>query len=147
MVKGIAQLERRMRAIPDAIVTEVTAQADKETGKLVQEMRGLCTSAEVRAQIEAVPAEMQIRQRSNGKGYGTIAAKVRVKPLTDKRIADLPRWLEFGTKGRVQATTGRETGAATASPYFFPVYRANKKRIRANLSRAVLRALKKLNKA
>jgi hypothetical protein len=147
MVKGVLRVKRQFDQVGKFVRDEVTGQIDKEAGKLVVDMRALCTSDVVRAQIEHDAAEAATMRARNGWAYGKIYARVYVRPLSDKRIADLPRWLEFGTKGRVQATTGRETGAATASPYFFPVYRANKKRIRANLSRAVLRALKKLNKA
>lgn len=64
------------------------------------------------------------------------------------------RWVEFGTKARVgryrdasgrKRNAGKRGHAATpAHPFFFPVWRAHKRRLRGVITRRVNAAIKKL---
>lgn len=54
-------------------------------------------------------------------------------------------WFEFGTNERVQKTTGRRTGRITPTPFFFPVYRANKQRVLSNMRSTLRRVIRKIN--
>ncbi|EBA06002.1 hypothetical protein [Sagittula stellata] len=53
-------------------------------------------------------------------------------------------WFEFGTAERF-TKDGKSTGRITAGPYFFPVYRANKRRVLTSLRSTLRRAVRKIN--
>lgn len=57
----------------------------------------------------------------------------------------IARWWEFGTLNRVQKTTGRRTGSIPAQPYFWPVWRSNRSRVKARLTGILRRAIRKAN--
>lgn len=76
--------------------------------------------------------------KNPGKTYDKIAITIYAR---GRGFAAM--WFEHGTAERFQKSTGRRTGRVTAQPFFFPVYRANKKRIRSTINAAVRRGFKK----
>ncbi len=131
MVTGVTALHRRFAKVPNVIKAEVEKQIAKEADKLVAEMKLVVSekSGDLRESIDwtwgDAPAGSLVIGRAFGKDYG----KVSVTIYADKFYA---RHQEFGTI------------KMAANPFFFPIYRANKTRIRGNLTRAVTRAMKKV---
>lgn len=146
MVQGVSALNRRLMSIPQKVRVEVVAQMEKEANKLVQEMRSLRPAREIIIDWtwgDAPAGSVTIGQVGQNR-FGKIAITVYATARKNGRaFPNLAAWFEFGTGPRSQRKTGRYTGVMPASPYFFPVYRANRSRIRGSISRAVTRGVKK----
>lgn len=139
MVKGAGQLHARLKRVPAIVRRELELQLEKEATKLVAEMNVLKPLQEIEINWtwgDAPKGSLKIGT-VKGKEFGKIA-------ITIYAVGDgfSPEWFEFGTKPRFH-DSGQSTGQILASPFFWPVYRSNKKRVRAGLTRAVNRAMRK----
>jgi hypothetical protein len=148
MVEGVAQFRRRMQAIPAKVEKEVRREIERVVPQLVSQMEF----------INPLPGAIRIdwtwgapprgalalaQSRPDGNGIrATIYATSREGRFADL-FADMARAFEFGTGPRFQRRTGRFTGRMPAQPYFFPVYRAERRRARSAITRAVRRAFTK----
>lgn len=151
MVWGVADLRRQLDSVPRYVQKAIKEQIEKEARKLVGWMRGLNPmpgTITIDWTWGDVPAgALRIGQVKDRK-YSTISIQVYATATTEEYpdgFAAVASWAEFGTNERVRKD-GSGTGRIIASPYFFPVYRANRRGIRSNISRAVTRAVKKANK-
>lgn len=139
---GQDKLHRQLASVPGRILAEVKPFLEIEAEKIVREMRSLIHSrsgalaASIGWTWGDVPAGAIKIGSVDGKKYGTLSISI-FAGTRDKSLgsadAFYARWVEFGTT------------AAAASPYFFPVFRANRKRIKAGLSRLVRRAMQRSN--
>lgn len=133
-------------AIPQKVKAEVVAQLEKEAEKLVAEMNALKPNRAIIIDWTwgDVPAGAVTLGRVGRTQFEKIAITIYATGVSNgKPFPGLAGWFEFGTRPRVQKTTGRYTGQIVASPYFFPVYRSNRTRIRGNISRAITRGVRK----
>lgn len=143
MVTGTAQLRARFKRVPEIVRRELSAQMEKEAEKLVAEMNSVKPTARIDIGWtwgDAPKGSLTIGS-FKGREFGKL--KVTIYAVGD----DIPaEWFEFGTSTRFHKTgknAGRSTGKMPATPFFWPIYRANRRRIRTNLSRAVSRAMRK----
>ncbi len=148
MVKGISELRARFQAVPRKVRDEVTAEIEKQARQLVSQMRQLNRYGDIRVNWTwgDAPAGALVVGRAFGRDYGRVAATIyAIGPrLADSRVPiTLAEVVEFGSKPRRQRSTGRRTGSMPATPYFFPVYRANRSRARGAITRAITRAVKR----
>ena len=130
MVTGVAAMKRRFAKVPQIIKDELQKQIAKEATKIVAEMKSVAPrkDGDLIKSInwtwgDAPAGSVKIGQ-AFGNEYGQVVATIYVGEF-------YARFLEFGTV------------KMPASPFFFPVYRANKTRVLANLKRALTRAMKK----
>lgn len=149
MVKGVASFKRRLRDIPENVRNEVVLSMQRVAENVTREMRSWnpLTDSDIEinwtwgdAPIGSISVG-QVKQNKYDKIAITIYAKGRSGGANGKGFAAM--WFEFGTGERFQKTTGRRTGRITAQPFFFPVYRSNKTRIKKTISAAVRRGFKK----
>jgi hypothetical protein len=155
MVQGLDKLARQLAAVPAVVQEEVRASLATSADALVAQMMAARPEKGKAIMISwswlgenGVGVKTYTSRKTGAKGeYGMIAVKIRATgPRLNARIPfDLAQAFEFGTKQRFQITTDRETGAMGSRPFFFPVYRANKRNIRARARAAVARAVKRLN--
>lgn len=143
MVTGVAELHAKLAEVPQLVQDEVVQEMEKSAALLVSEMKALVPEDEgdLKSSIgwswgDAPAGSLTIgsfRGREFGKLKITIYAGNSTTIVTNKRGIEFQnaRLQEFGTVNMA------------ANPYFFPVFRANKTRIRSNISRAVTRAFKK----
>lgn len=145
MARGMADLSRRLRAIPGAVEAELRAQLEREAVKLVSDMNLVKPLPEIEIGWTwgDAPAGSYALARSGNDG------RIRVTIYATAKTGDFPggfpavaRWFESGTGERV-TTTGARRGRITPQPYFFPVWRANRSRVQSNLRRAITRGVKK----
>lgn len=151
MVKGTAKFQSKMRAIPKLVVREVQPALRKTAEDVTKEME---LFNPLRGTIDIDwrdgPGPKGTMKSDAGKGAimsVSVFANAYVSSLPGKRgvsgwFPAVARWFEFGTGPRAQETTGRFTGRIPAQPYFFPVIRANRRRIRSRVRAAVRRAFK-----
>ena len=149
MVKGVAALHARFKRVPGVVRDALVKQIEKEANKLVSQMNAIKPNAAIVVDWtwgDAPAGTLKLAKTSSGGDFGKISATIYATAKTGeypKGFKALAVWFEFGTADRVQKKTGRRTGRITASPYFYPVYRANKSNVKRNLTNAVRRAIKK----
>jgi len=142
-VKGLPQVKRRLRQIPDRVKDAAEAEIAKQAAKLVGQMRAanpLKGSIFIDWTWGDAPAGGIALARSKG-ARGVFATVYAAGNAGGRPFPALTWWWEYGTGARVQRSTGRYTGRIPANPYFFPVYRAERRRIRSAIGRAVRRAI------
>lgn len=151
MVQRQAEFKRRMAAIPELIQQQVRGELQIVAQQIVGQMRGLNPLPDTieidwtwgRAPKGSLTVGRVARQPRAGL-FITIYATARTE--TETSFGAIATWFEFGTQDRTlkQAPrAGHPTGRITPQPFFFPVYRAERRRARARITRAVRRALKK----
>lgn len=116
-VEGLARLKRRFAKLPQRMKTEVRLSLEKSADELVEFQKRLAPDD---PRTAAPDLKSSIRKRDG-------RHELSVEVFTDDFKA---AWLEFGTVNM------------SARPYFFPAYRASKKRIKSRTSRAVKKAVK-----
>lgn len=146
MVRGREALHRRIQAIPKNIRHAARAKMEQEATRIVAHMRNLNSHPAV--EINWTWGDPPGGALTLGR-VGASADDLRITIYATARSSEFPggfaalaRWAEFGTGPRYQKTTGRYVGAITASPYFYPAWRANSKRAKSAIRRAITKAFK-----
>lgn len=139
-MKGEAALKTAMMAIPQKIRDEVARELEAQAVKVVRDMKRLVPvdSGALRDSIgwtwgdapKGAVSVGQVRGRQYARMAITIYAGTRDKSL-GTADAFYARFQEFGTV------------KMPANPFFYPAWRANKTRVKAALTRAVKRAVRK----
>lgn len=127
-VEGLERLKARFAKIPPAMRDEVRIAIEKGADELVEMQKRL-------APVESGELRDSIRKRDGGHGLS-------VEVFTDDFKA---RWVEFGTSAHVAGGefSGAQIPSIPARPFFFPAYRALRKRIKSRITRAVSKAVKR----
>lgn len=134
MVKGLDRLHARFEAIPKAIRDEVAREMEKQAEALVRDMRTLAPKGRTHHLVESIGwtwGDAPKGSMTIGKVYGKDYGKVAIKIYAGGGAAFYARFQEFGTDHM------------PAHPFFYPAFRANKRKIKSALSRAVTRAVKR----
>ncbi|MBL4767651.1 MAG: hypothetical protein JKY94_08045 [Rhodobacteraceae bacterium] len=137
-VQGLAELNRRWSAIPDAVRQEVRKEMERTATELVAEMNSFKPLAEITISWtwgDAPKGSLVIGKSPKG-SYGAM----RITIYASGTDFD-PKWFEFGTDDRFHES-GKFVGRITASPFFFPIWRVRRRLVRGRISRAVSRAIK-----
>jgi hypothetical protein len=172
MVNGVAQLHRRLQAIPPRVEAEVRREFARVLPQVASQMDAISPLPgviDVDWTEGKAPAGSARSGAAQGGGFDPLMHSVRLFPDGSSEVLGVDRgdgvratlyatartsrypggfpavarWFEFGTGPRFQRTTGRYSGVIVAQPYFFPVYRAERRRIRSAITRAVRRAFQK----
>lgn len=132
MVEGLDKFNRRWKAIPRNAKINVRAALEDMANDLVEEMwsRAPYDDGTLQASIGwtwgDAPAGTLTIGSVGGREYGSM----RITIYAGGGDAFYARFQEFGTVKQV------------ANPFFFPVWRANRKRVRGRISRAISKAIK-----
>lgn len=137
MVQGIENIRRLHRQIPVIVRDEVSAAIEKKSEQIVREMKQIAPRGRSRRLIESIGwswgrsgrAGVRVRRSPRGQQFGRIGVTI----FAGGRGAFYARFQEFGTKNMA------------ANPFFFPVWRANRRSARAVVNAAVRRAFKRIN--
>lgn len=164
-IEGLAALERRFKAIPEraraalAQTMEASAQQVVDMAKRLVEVK----SGDLKNSIgwtwgdapkgAMVIGTVKARGSINIKSYGTM----RITIYAGSQQVFYARFVEYGTRphslsegaalpregrrGKLQGTGPQHPGA-TARPFFFPAYRANRKSVKAKMSAAFRKAIR-----
>ncbi len=139
MVQGLAQLQRKLTVtIPAKVEAATRAAMEKGAQEVVDMMKRLAPFEAIRDSInwtwgDAPKGSFTIFKSSSGREYAALRITIYV---ADWRA----HWFEFGTVERF-LKTGQPTGKIAASPFFFPSYRAMRKRIKSRITRAMKKAI------
>ena len=142
MVQGIAALNRKLTVVIPKRVEDATRLAmEKGAEELVGMMQRLAPFQDIRDSIKwkwgsAPKGAFTLDKVEASEGSGL---KITVY-ATDYRA----RWFEFGTSERFQKS-GKSTGVLPQHPFFFPSYRAMRKRIKSRVTREMKKAIQGLS--
>ncbi|MEQ8292487.1 MAG: hypothetical protein RIA08_09790 [Roseovarius sp.] len=142
MVQGLARFERRWKAIPKAVREAVTDTLEQNAKELVAEMNRVKPLDDIEVGWTwGKPPKGSVAVAKSAKTSLGVAITVwaRAKPGSGFNAG----WFEFGTSER-QQKSGKSTGAITAQPFFYPIYRARRRRGKSRLTRNVNKAIKRL---
>lgn len=142
MVEGLSAFNRRFSAIPVKVRAAVQAAMETGADELVQAMR---TQNPLPGEIEidwtwgqAPKGSVTVDSMDSGRGLAiTIYARAK------SGAGFSAWWFERGTDER-HHKSGKSTGRITAQPFFFPVYRALRRRVRSRITREMNKVLKSL---
>ncbi len=151
MVKGVDRVRRRLRALTAAFEQEIPDALERLATDIVKGMNAAKPIPEITVAwtrgADIPKGAVALAGVADGDG-SRVAITIYATASTTGVPGGFPaiaRWFEFGTAPRVQKTTGRYVGQITAQPYFYPIYRANKKRVRAQVRAAIDRAVRRIN--
>lgn len=158
-IKGLSKLQQKLAALPDAVKEEISKAMEQGAQEVVDFARRL------------VPVDEMTLYESIGWTWGDPPEGALVLARSKRRQGDglritvyagggeafYARWVEFGTAphnvargggtvaGRRSLASGGGLGhpGARAQPFFFPAYRASRRRIRSRISRATNAAARK----
>lgn len=141
VVKNVDKFKKRLRTAPKKVVDEVAVAMQRAAEATTKEMRVFNPLTDADIEInwtwgDAPPGAIKTGT-FNGNSYEKMAITIYARGRHVRA-----RWFEFGTPERYHKN-GKSTGRIVAQPFFFPVYRANKKRIKSRIKAAVTRAVKK----
>lgn len=143
-VQGLAQMQRRFDRIPQIVREEVRATMEKTADDIVADMVAMAPKDQLNLANsigwtwgEAPAGSLVIGSAGGDRAYGglriTIYAGGEATKVTNSRGIefDNARLQEFGTANM------------PANPYFFPIWRIWRRRMKARITAAMKRGLKK----
>jgi len=130
---------RRIRALPDAVRKQVQKDLRRSAEELVAAQKRV-------APVKTGTLRDSIKWRlgsARGKTGNTLRDEFTVTIYIDKRARHYAHLVEFGVsahenKGRFKGT---QNPGAPPQPYFFPTYRAQKRRIKGRVRRGLKKAI------
>jgi HK97 gp10 family phage protein len=115
-VRGLKQLQATLRTLPRKIETgAVRSSVRAGAGEIRDEVKRHAEYKSIKKAIAVQP-----RKKRGGRFRATVGIRT-----TGRNRAPHAHLIEFGTKERVQKTTGRRTGRMPARPYFEPAVEAS----------------------
>lgn len=134
MVKGVAKFQKRMRDIPLSVRLEVVKQLEKEADKVVRLMKAFAPKGTTRQLMNSIGwtwGDVPKGAITIGKVAGSSYDRISIKIYAGGDGAFYARFQEFGTVNMA------------ANPFFFPVWRSEKRRVKSGIKRAVKRGFQK----
>jgi HK97 gp10 family phage protein len=145
-IEGVDKLKRKMAAFPQLARQEIAKAMEQSAEEIVRLARSLAPfdDGDLQRSIgwtwgDAPAGSIKLGTvRQEGKGAGNLAITIYAGNAT----AFYARWVEFGTSAHVNGGrfTGTQHPGTRAQPFFFPAYRALRKRVRSRTTRAIRKA-------
>jgi HK97 gp10 family phage protein len=133
MVKGLAEFNRRWGAIPAKVRQAARDTLEQNAEEIVADMKRLAPKGESLDLVNSIgwtwgdaPEGSMVIGTVGGKEYSTL----RITIYAGGGDAFYARFQEFGTKDM------------PANPFFFPVWRTRKRRVKSRLTRNINKAIK-----
>ena len=144
-VIGLDKLRRKMIALPKAIEAEIRKAMETGAEEMVAMARRLAPvdDGDLRESIGWTWGEAPKGSMVIAKGGST---GMTITVYAGNSEAFYARWVEFGTVTHPQGGKfgGTRHPGTTAQPFFFPAWRATRKRVKSRTSRAVSKAAKRI---
>lgn len=132
LVKGLAEFNRRWAAVPKAVRVNTRAVMEDQANKIVDEMYTLAPqdTGDLAGSISwtwgEAPKGTLVIGTVGGQDYGAL----RITIYAGGDDAFYARFQEFGTR------------KMPANPFFFPVWRVRKRRVKSAITREINKAIK-----
>lgn len=131
-VKGLDEFKRKFEAIPEQIRKNVAATLEDIADDIVTQMYSTAPhdTGDLAGSIGWTWGEAPSGSLVIGKVGGNEYGAMRITIYAGDKDAFYARFQEFGTQDM------------PANPFFFPVWRANKRRVKSRITRAIKKAIK-----
>jgi len=145
-IQGLDRLRKKLTALPDKARESIAKAMEQSAAEVVAMAKSLAPvdSGALRDSIgwtwgDAPKGSMTLGTvRQSGKGAGNMVITI----FAGGSDAFWARWVEFGTAPHINGGiyAGSEHPGTRAQPFFYPSWRANRKRVRGRVTRAVNKA-------
>lgn len=157
-IENADRLRRRLAGFPKAVRAELSKALEEGAKEMVDLARKLVPvdDGDLRDSIGWTWGDAPKGSISLGTVDGPRSMNLRITVYAGNDKAFYARWVEFGTKPHSTAAGGQDARmiavasgqgkphpGARAQPFFYPSYRALRRRIRSRVTRAINRAAKK----
>lgn len=146
-VQGLGRLQRKLKRFPEVAEREIRKTMESIASEVVALAKSLAPrdSGELAESIGWTWGDAPKGALVLGEVRGRASSgNLRLTIYAGGGVAFYARWVEFGTSAHVNAGIfeGTEHPGTNAQPFFFPSWRALKRRSRGRLSRAITRSAK-----
>ncbi len=149
-VQGLDRLRRKLKALPDAARKEIAKAMEQSANEIVVLAKSLAPveSGDLQMSIgwswgDAPKGSMVLGTvKTEGKGAGNL----RITVFAGGGEAFYARFIEFGTAPHVNQGrfAGSQHPGTAAQPFFYPAYRATRRRAKGRVSRAITKSAKRV---
>jgi hypothetical protein len=143
-VLGLPKLQKKLLAFPQAAKEEIAKAMEESANEIVGMAKSLAQSSRVRNSIGWTYGDVP----KGALAIGGIKSRagILITIFAGSEEAFMARWEEFGTAPHTNAGifSGTQHPGTAPRPYFFVSYRANRRRIKSRVSRAISRSAKKV---
>lgn len=151
-IEGLDRLNRKLAALPAAARKRIREAMEQGANEIVSMMKSLAPfkSGDLRESIDwtwgAAPKGAMTIASVRSRGPGATGSENLITIYAGNAEAYYVRFVEFGT---AQHTAGGKFAGATipaipASPFFYVSFRANRRRVKGRISRAINKAAKEV---
>ncbi|MEO7172026.1 HK97-gp10 family putative phage morphogenesis protein [Flavobacterium sp.] len=146
-IQGLQSLRRKLRRLPDLARQEIAKAMEKIAAEVVALAKSLVPvdDGDLLRSIgwtwgDAPKGSVSLGEVSGGRGAGNL--RITIYAGDDK--AFYARWVEFGTSSHENGGrfAGSEHPGTAAQPFFYPAWRALRKRARSSITRAITKSAK-----
>ena len=146
-IQNLDRLQRKLKALPDAVRKRIKQAMAEVANDIVNMAKGLVPtdSGDLRNSINWSWGDAPKGSISLASVAGLGGAKdLTITIYAGNSEAFYARWVEFGTAPHVNGGIfeGTKHPGTSAKPFFFVSYRANRKRGKSKISRAITKAAK-----
>ncbi|MBJ6986941.1 HK97-gp10 family putative phage morphogenesis protein [Devosia sp. MC521] len=149
-IQGLESLKRKLRAFPKAVESEIRKAMEQSANEIVALAKSLAPvdSGDLQMSIswtwgEAPKGAIVLGRVKSG---ATATGNMKITVFAGGGDAYYARMIEFGTAPHLNG--GRFAGSkhpgSAAQPFFYPAYRAVRKRAKGRVTRAVNKAAKRI---
>lgn len=146
-IKGLKELQRKLDALPARVKQRIREAMEAGADEIVSMAKAL------------VPADSGALRESIGWTYGrapkgamtigkvqSIGGDLTITIYAGNSEAFYARWVEFGTSAHKAGGKfeGADIPAIPAQPFFYVSFRANRKRVKGRITRAINKAAKEV---
>jgi hypothetical protein len=141
-VQNLDRLKRKLSRIPDGVKAAIREALQQNAEELVALQKRLLTTSEINIDWQfTLPGERETRGSVKGAEGMSVTVYAEGRDITA-----LARWHEFGTAPGVREAPGYafEHPGTSAQPYFYPAYRALRRRMKSRITRKQNQAIKRI---
>lgn len=146
-IEGLDRLNRKLRALPIVAQKRIREAMEQGADEIVRMMKSLCPtdSGDLQRSIawtwgRAPKGAMTLAKVTQTGGENTLTI------YAGNAEAFYARWVEFGTASHTAGGlfAGATIPAISASPFFYVSFRANRRKVKGRITRAINKAAKEV---
>lgn len=145
---GLDRLKKKLRRFPEVVEAEIKAALEASANEIVALAKSLAPadSGTLRDSIAWTYGEAPEGAIVLGKVRGSASGNLKITVYAGGGDAFYARFIEFGTAPHVNGGrfAGTNNPGSAAQPFFYPAYRATRKRAKGRVTRAVNKAAKRI---
>ncbi|KKB81019.1 HK97 family phage protein [Devosia soli] len=147
-VFGLDRLKRKLKRFPAVVEAEIKAAIEQSANEIVALAKSLVPtdSGDLRNSIAWTYGDAPQGAIILGKVKSSSSGNLRITVFAGGPDAYYARFIEFGTAPHLNGGrfAGSKNPGTAAQPFFYPAYRASRKRARGRVTRAVNKAAKRV---